>query len=155
MPPELAPPHHVAAASARSGASSVHDEGGVHYVLPVEAEVVDAFRPPAHRFGSGNRGWELATRGGELVRAVGHGVVAFAGQVAGSGVVSIVHPDGLRSSVTGLARVVVRTGDSVVAGAPIGVAAAGLHLGFRRNGQYVDPAVVYGVRRHAYLVPVP
>jgi murein DD-endopeptidase MepM/ murein hydrolase activator NlpD len=70
-------------------------------------------------------------------------------------VVSIVHPDGLRSSVTGLVHIVVRAGESVAAGTPVGVAAAGLHVGFRRNGQYVDPALVYGVRRHAYLVPVP
>jgi murein DD-endopeptidase MepM/ murein hydrolase activator NlpD len=154
-PGEAASSAHSAVASVPSGSSAVRGDGGVVYVLPVEAEVVDTFRPPAHRFGSGNRGWELATRGGEPVRAVGPGVVAFAGQVAGRGVVSIVHPDGLRSSVTGLVHIVVSVGESVVAGAPVGVAAAGLHLGFRRNGQYVDPALVYGVRRHAYLVPVP
>jgi septal ring factor EnvC (AmiA/AmiB activator) len=81
--------------------------------------------------------------------------VSFAGQVAGRGVVSILHPDGLLSSVTGLTVVGVHTGEPVVAGEPIGVAAPALHLGFRRNGRYVDPATVYGLRRHAYLVPMP
>jgi murein DD-endopeptidase MepM/ murein hydrolase activator NlpD len=117
--------------------------------------VVDAFRAPTNRFGPGNRGWEFATEGGEPVRAVADGVVAFAGEVAGRGVVSIVHPDGLRSSVTGLRVVSVTQGESVLRGQDIGVAAPGLHLGFRRNGEYLDPATIYGARRHAYLVPIP
>lgn len=125
------------------------------YVLPVDAPVIDLFRPPAGPYGSGNRGWEFATLGGESVRAVGAGVVAFAGPVAGRGVVSIEHPDGLRSSVTGMARIDVGAGDPVAAGDPIGTARAGLHLGFRRGGQYVDPAVVYRIEVHARLVPVP
>jgi murein DD-endopeptidase MepM/ murein hydrolase activator NlpD len=127
----------------------------VRYVLPVDAPVVDAFRAPSHRYGPGNRGWEFATRGGEPVRAVGSGVVVFAGQVAGRGVVSIQHPDGLRSSVTGLLQVTASAGVAVSAGETLGVAGPGLHLGFRRRGEYLDPALVYGLARHAYLVPVP
>ncbi len=125
------------------------------YVFPVDVPVIDFFRPPAGPYGPGNRGWEFATVGGESVRAVGAGVVAFAGPVAGRGVVSIEHPDGLRSSLTGMARIDVTSGDLVAAGDPIGTARAGLHLGFRRGGQYIDPADVYRLEVHARLVPVP
>ena len=125
------------------------------YVLPVDAPVIDFFRPPAGPYGPGNRGWEFATVGGESVRAVGAGVVAFAGPVAGRGVVSIEHPDGLRSSLTGMARIDVTAGDLVAAGVPVGTARAGLHLGFRRGGQYIDPADVFRLEVHARLVPVP
>lgn len=130
-------------------------EAPTGYVLPVDVPVVDAFRAPSHRYGPGNRGWEFATRGGEPVRAVGAGVVVFAGWVAGRGVVSILHPDGLRSSVTGLTQVTSALGAVVSAGEVVGVAGPGLHLGFRRHGEYVDPALVYGLARHAYLVPLP
>ena len=39
------------------------------YQPPVDAEVVDGFRPPATRFGAGNRGLEYATTPGTEVRA--------------------------------------------------------------------------------------
>lgn len=125
------------------------------YQPPVDDAVRDPFRPPATPYGPGNRGLEYDTVGGETARAIGPGVVAFAGRVAGRGVVSVVHPDGLRSSLTGLARITVRKGDRVVTGSVVGVAAPLLHLGVRRDGTYIDPASLFGRRvrpRHAILV---
>lgn len=46
----------------------------------------------------GHRGVDLALRPGQAVRAAAGGEVAFAGVVVGVPVVSIVHPDGLRST---------------------------------------------------------
>ncbi len=87
--------------------------------------------------------------------AVGSGIVMFAGQVAGRGVMTMAHRDGLLSSLTGLETITVAVGRSVEVGSPVGTAAPGLHLGFRRDGVYIDPAVIYGVVAHAILVPIP
>ncbi|MGI9577141.1 MAG: murein hydrolase activator EnvC family protein [Microthrixaceae bacterium] len=131
------------------------DVGTAGYRLPVAAEVVDWFRPPANRWGPGNRGWEFGTVGGEVVCAVGAGTVTFAGQVAGRGVVSLRHSASVVSSVTGLAEVFVKAGRSVAAGEVIGTAIAGLHVGFRVDGRYVDPAQFFDAPTHAVLVPLP
>ncbi|MFM7068072.1 MAG: hypothetical protein ACKOYM_01305, partial [Actinomycetes bacterium] len=45
------------------------------YRPPVDALVVDPFRPPATRWGSGNRGLQYGARPGRAVRAIGDGVV--------------------------------------------------------------------------------
>ncbi len=159
MPAAVAP---VPVAAAHLGHASLAAEwpgpcreGTRGFQLPVDSAVVDHFRPPAMRWGAGNRGWEFGTSGGERVCAVGSGVVTFAGQVAGRAVVSIGHGDGLISSVTGLDSVGVSTGDPVAGGEHLGTARAGLHLGFRLHGEYVDPATLLGGDLHAILVPIP
>jgi murein DD-endopeptidase MepM/ murein hydrolase activator NlpD len=81
------------------------------------------------------------------VLAAGPGVVAFAGSVAGVGVVSIDHPDGLRTTYQPV-RPAVAVGVAVAAGDPIGVLSAGhagcpvdacLHWGLRHGAEYLDP----------------
>ena len=125
------------------------------YRPPVDARVVDAFRAPAHRWSAGNRGLEYGTVAGERVRAVGAGSVVFAGPVAGRLAVTVLHPDGRRSSLTGLSVVVVRAGDRVAQGDLVGLALPSLHLGVREGDRYVDPALLLTApRRHARLVPV-
>jgi septal ring factor EnvC (AmiA/AmiB activator) len=124
--------------------------------MPVDAPVVDPFRPPTGPYGPGNRGWELDTTPGQIVVAVGAGTVTFAGPVAGRGVVVVAHPDGLRSSLTGLAGVDTVRGRSVARGQPVGTAGETLHLGFRLGEEYLDPALLVGAApTHAVLVPVP
>lgn len=125
------------------------------FVEPVSAEVADLFRAPQSQYGPGNRGWEYRSGEGQPVHAVGRGVVAFAGRVAGRGVVSIEHDEGIRSAVTGLSEVLVEVGDRVEPGDLVGTAAAGLHVGFRRDGVYLDPATLFGLRLSARLVPLP
>jgi murein DD-endopeptidase MepM/ murein hydrolase activator NlpD len=83
---------------------------------------------------------------GDAVLAAADGEVAFTGTVAGRGVVSIDHADGLRTTYEPLVPSVA-AGDRVVAGQPIGVLARGhcpppgcLHWGARRGTHdYVDP----------------
>ncbi len=125
------------------------------YRPPVPAPVVDPFRAPAHRYASGNRGLEYATGRGTPARTIGAGVVAFAGSVAGRLVVSVVHPDGLRSSLTGLAAIDVRVGTVVDASTVLGRTGERLHLGVRRDGEYLDPATLFGDEppRRSVLVP--
>jgi murein DD-endopeptidase MepM/ murein hydrolase activator NlpD len=128
------------------------------YRPPTDAPVLDPFRPPPEPWLPGNRGIEYATPVGAAIGAIGPGIVAFAGPVAGRLVVTIDHPDGLRSSYVGLARIDVRRRQVVAAGEQVGVVVGPFHLGVRRGTTYLDPASLWGqpVRGgHAVLVPVP
>ncbi len=138
-----------AAASGRPGPHT--------YRPPVIAPVSEPFRAPPKPWMAGNRGIEYATVPGSVVRAVGPGVVAFAGAVAGSLYVTVRHPDGLRSSYSYLAAVRVRVGVEVAAGAVIGVAGSRFHVGIRRGTTYLDPASLWGQLangRRVVLVPL-
>lgn len=144
--------------AAGRGVDSGGSAGAPRYRPPVDRPVADPFRPPANPYGPGNRGLDYATEPGDVVRVIGAGVVAFAGWVAGRGVVSVEHPDGLRSSLTGLESISLRRGQIVDAGTPAGTAGTRMHLGVRRSGRYIDPASLFVVGappRHAVLVPVP
>jgi len=82
--------------------------------------------------------------------------VRFAGQVGGRLIVTVAHPDGLRSSYVGLGRIVVHVDDVVRGGAILGTAAGPVHLGVRRGQTYLDPASLWGRRvagGRAVLVP--
>ncbi len=125
------------------------------YSPPVDAAVVDPFRLPLGHYGPGNRGLEYRTVPGTPVRSIGAGRVVFAGLVAGRRVVSIDHPDGLRSSLVGLAVISVRAGHRVAIGDVVGSAGPTLHLGVRRDGRYLDPATLFTRRGPARLVPIP
>ncbi|CAN5639633.1 hypothetical protein BH10ACT3_BH10ACT3_11810 [soil metagenome] len=125
------------------------------YSRPVERPVSDPFRMDAGRYGPGNRGLEYATVVGDPVRAFGGGVVVFAGAVAGRLAVTVQHPDGRRSSLTGLVSMSVVTGETVRRGQLLGRAGAQLHLGLREGERYVDPApFLPRQRRRAVLVPL-
>ena len=123
---------------------------------PVDAPVVDFFRPPSGPYGPGNRGLEYGTSRGDAVVAVAAGEVTFAGRVGRSRFVVLTHGAGLRSTAAFLLRIDVEVGHLVPAGAPIGTADEGFHLTARRGDAYVDPLPLIGggcfvVR----LVPVP
>ncbi len=117
------------------------------YRPPTDAVVSEPFRAPAGPYGAGNRGLDYSTRPGSAVRAIGDGTVVFAGPVAGQLYVTVLHPDGLRSSYSYLAAIDVTLGQSVVIGAQIGVAGDRLQLGVRRGDTYIDPATLFRPRR--------
>ncbi|MFL6205767.1 MAG: peptidoglycan DD-metalloendopeptidase family protein [Acidimicrobiales bacterium] len=124
------------------------------YRPPVDAEVVDPFRPPATRFGPGNRGLEYGTDPGTPVRAVADGRVTFAGSVAGTLHVTVLHEDGIRTSYSFLRRIDVVVGQRVHQGDEVGVTDGHLHLGARRGDAYFDPASLFGAGApHVHLVP--
>ncbi|MGY1722558.1 M23 family metallopeptidase [Blastococcus sp. SYSU DS0533] len=115
--------------------------------LPGEPVVARPFEPPPHPYGPGHRGVDLAATPGSPVLAAGDGVVVFAGMVAGRPVLSVDHPDGLRTTYEPV-RPAVGTGRAVRLGEPLGVlepghggcpVAACLHWGARRGEAYVDP----------------
>ena len=80
--------------------------------------------------------------------AAGAGLVAYAGPVAGVGVVSIDHPDGVRTTYEPVSALVV-AGERITAGQLIGTLQPGhpscapatcLHWGARlADGSYLDP----------------
>lgn len=111
------------------------------------AAVVQDFDPPAVVWGRGHRGVDLAAPAGSQVRAAGQGVVAFAGVVAGRPVISIDHPDGIRTTYEPV-EASVAAGQSVARGQVIGTLLAGhrsdgvdaLHWGARTGKKsYVNP----------------
>lgn len=126
----------------------------VVYQPPLVAPVVDPFRSPSTPYGPGNRGIDYATTPGDVVGAVAGGTVVFVGVVAGDRYVTVLHPDGLRSSYGPLASSSVIEGASIVRGDSIGVAGDSLHLGVRCGSIYLDPARLFA-RRIVRLVPVP
>lgn len=126
------------------------------YSPPVDARVVDRFRPPANPYGPGNRGIDYDTDRGEEVRAAAGGEVVFAGRVGGGRHVVVLHPDGLRTSYSFLGRVDVARGDHVARGDVVGAAGVDLHFGVRAgDDRYLDPeALLAGHAPTVHLVPV-
>ncbi|MGI5160313.1 M23 family metallopeptidase [Microbispora sp. CA-102843] len=111
------------------------------------------FDPPPQRWLAGHRGVDLAARPGEKVVAAGPGVVGLAERVAGRGVVTISHSDGLRTTYLPV-RALVRPGDVVAAGQVIGIleedaaahcTAPCLHWGLLRGRLYLDPLLLFGL----------
>ena len=116
----------------------------VRYIPPVDAPVADPFRAPATTFGAGNRGLTYDLPAGSAVRASAAGEVTFAGPVAGTLHVTVLHADGLRTSYSFLETVGVRRGQRVDQGDVVGTAGQGFHLGVRAGDAYLDPAALFG-----------
>jgi murein DD-endopeptidase MepM/ murein hydrolase activator NlpD len=164
----------VALARAEGGAAAPDGNGapdatggrapGARYSWPVAPVPVVArpFQPPTHRYGPGHRGADLVAAPGSAVLAAGAGTVVFAGMVAGRGVVSVQHPDGIRTSYEPVAPLAT-AGSAVARGAVLGTLrpghpgcrAACLHWGARRDRfTYVDPLLLLAPPR-VRLLPVP
>jgi septal ring factor EnvC (AmiA/AmiB activator) len=111
------------------------------YLLPVAGRTVTGFG--ARAGSSTSTGLTLAPRAGAQVVAPAAGRVAFAGPYRGFGrIVIIEHANGWTSLVTGLARTDVAVGETLVAGAPLGIAAQAdprITLELRSDGEPVNP----------------
>ena len=158
-----APPARATPAPARSrptgtGPSVLVDARGIgRYLPPVGpplAVLIGHFRPPPTPYAAGNRGVDYATVAGTPVVASAAGRVIFAGPVAGTLAVTLLHPDGLRTSYSFLATVVVGVGDEVDQGAVIATTGTFFHFGVRDPaGTYLDPEALFAGRLEAHLVP--
>ncbi|MFS8482929.1 MAG: peptidoglycan DD-metalloendopeptidase family protein [Acidimicrobiia bacterium] len=132
------------AGPAAAGTRAPAEPGPVVHTPPVDAPIVDPFRPPPGPYGPGNRGLEYGTERGDVVRASADGTVSFAGPVAGSLHVTVLHADGVRTSYSFLATVEVAVGQRVRQGDRLGTAGGRLHFGARLGDAYVDPAALFG-----------
>lgn len=146
-------------------APGVRAAPGARYIWPLRPppRVVTPFRAPQQWFGPGHRGVDLGGGEGQPVVAARAGTVVFAGPLAGRGVVSVQHDDGLRTTYEPL-QPSVAAGRVVAAGDVLGLLSTGhagcpgqvcLHWGVRRDRtDYLDPLVLLRPPR-ARLLPVP
>ena len=140
---QIAPGWALIVGSPPAGAQAA--AGEQRYRPPIDAPVTDPFRPPAVPWGAGNRGLEYGTEAGTVVRAIGPGVISFAGPVAGTLHVTVTHPDGLRSSYSGVAAIRTSVGEVVTGGDVVAVAGTTFHLGVREGERYIDPSGLWGL----------
>ncbi len=117
------------------------------------------FVAPAHEYAPGHRGVDLAALGDEVVHAPAGGVVAFSGEVAGRGILTIDHGGGLVSTLEPV-RSDLEAGVLVARDAPVAQLATGghapqgvLHFGVRRDGEYLNPLLLLGGVPRAVLLP--
>lgn len=135
-------------AGAPAGATSA-----TSYRVPADAAVVDPFRLGADPYGPGNRGVDLATAPGDEVVAAAGGTVTFAGPVGGRLHVTVLHPDGLRTTYSFLRRVTVSRGDGVAAGDVVGQADGPVHWSARAGDAYLDPLLLVTAPPRVHLAP--
>lgn len=119
-------------------------EARERYRAPVDAPIVDRFRPPEKDWLPGNRGIKYGTEPGRSITAIGPGTVTYAGRIGDDLHVTIAHPDGLRSSYSFLASIRLAEGDRVRGGDLVGAAGGLFHLGIRRGDRYLDPESIIG-----------
>ncbi|MFB7372951.1 murein hydrolase activator EnvC family protein [Streptomyces sp. NPDC056222] len=124
-------------------------------VGPPRPEIVRGWEPPAGPYGPGHRGLDLAAPPGTTVNAAASGVVTFAGQVAGRGVLTITLPDTgsppLRTTYEPVTPTVA-TGTTVTRGQPVATLATPpeethcpescLHWGLLRGDTYLNPLLL-------------
>ncbi len=110
--------------------------------LPVQGRTLVGFGAKRDS-GLASTGLTLAPVKAAQVVAPGRGRIAFAGAYRGFGrIVIIEHDGGWTSLVTGLERVDVTVGDSVIGGSPVGIASGGAQpvtIELRRGGTPVNP----------------
>lgn len=143
--------------AAEAAAATDDVSGWLWPVMP--PHVVALFVAPAHDYGPGHRGIDLAAPVGTAVRSPAAGIVAFAGSVAGRGVVTVDHGGGLVTTLEPVGAQVA-IGDAVDAGGNVGRVDAGghatigtVHFGVRRDGQYINPMLLLGAVPRAVLLP--
>ena len=126
---------------------------GVWPLQPTPA-VVNGFDAPDSQWGSGHRGVDLAGMPSQVVRAALPGRVAYAGPLAGRGVVVVSHGE-TRTTYEPVTPTVA-VGEAVLAGTGIGRLAlpgshcsprACLHWGWLAGEVYLDPLDLVGAGR--------
>lgn len=130
--------------------------------LPVDGAVQARFVPPESPWSAAHRGIDLRAEADRTVRAPGDGTVTFSGVVVDRPVVTLTHPDGLRSSLEPVVGTV-DVGTAVAAGDPIGTVASSsghcaprtcVHWGVRSGEVYLDPLGLLPGSGPVVLLPV-
>lgn len=145
--------------SSTSGIARADGAGSDQIVLPAASGwpladggppvIVRGFDPPDQDWNAGHRGTDLAGRVGQSVHAAAAGTVAFAGPLAGQGVLVIDHGS-VRTTYQPVTAAV-RVGQRVQTGEVIGTLQAGehcrracLHWGLKRGEDYLNPLTMIG-----------
>ena len=130
------------------------------WMWPLEAPhpIVRPFVAPQTPYTSGHRGIDIAAASAATVRAPASGIVHYSGFVVDRNLISLDHGGGIISSFEPVLSALAE-GAVVHRGQQIGVLQSGhcrascLHLGVRRNGQYVSPLNYLGGIAHSVLLP--
>lgn len=131
------------------------------WMWPVDSarEVTSPFQAPAHDYGPGHRGIDIASAVGESVRAPTEGVVAFRGVVVDRPLLTIDHGDGVVTTFEPVESTLM-PGTAVARGDVIGTVATGghspageLHIGVRYDDVYINPMLMFGEVPRAILLP--
>ncbi len=148
----------VALLSTATSASAAPRLPQGRWPLSAAPQVLRGFDPPASRYGAGHRGVDLAAAQSTPVLAAADGTVAFAGLVAGRGVVTVDHGSVRTTYEPVSAQVAV--GQRVRAGTPLGVLSGGshcarscLHWGLRAGDDYLNPLLLLNAGGQVRLVP--
>jgi hypothetical protein len=127
------------------GTRAVPDHDELHWPLSPGPVVIRGFVLGPYPWSPGHRGVDLRADPGQEVLAAASGTVSFAGPVAGREVVSLLHDSGIRTTYEPV-HPVVRAGDRVRAGQPLGTVSRGhradltcLHWGALLADHYLDP----------------
>lgn len=129
------------------------------WLWPVDRgrRVLVQFRAPAHEYGPGHRGMDIAAEA--QVRAPADGVIAFRGVVVDRPLLTIDHGNGLVTTLEPL-QSDLTPGTPVQRGDVVGTATIGghapsgtVHLGVRWNGIYINPMLLFGEVPRAVLLP--
>jgi murein DD-endopeptidase MepM/ murein hydrolase activator NlpD len=148
-------------AGAASGPGAAGLRSGFGWPLPGTPTVVRGFAPGPHPWSPGHRGVDLV--GGDAVLAAGAGTVAFAGMIAGRGVVVVRHDGNLRTTYEPVTAQV-GVGQAVTRGDRIGALQPGvahcaasscLHWGALTGSTYLDPLrLLADAHRPPVLLPL-
>jgi len=121
--------------------------------------VVEPFRAPAHDYGPGHRGMDIAAQPDAVVRSPAAGVIAFRGMVVDRPLITIDHGAGYVTTLEPVTSTLA-PGDAVAAGESVGAVGLGghsprgaLHVGVRIDGRYVNPHGLFGAVPRAILLP--
>ncbi|GAA1990832.1 M23 family metallopeptidase [Microbacterium pumilum] len=148
---------HLRADDAVTPAADLSDRG---WRWPVGSfRLENPYRAPAHRFGPGHRGVDLRPLSGLQLLSPASGVVAFSGMVAGRGILTIDHGDGLVTTLEPI-QSSLAPGTPVGAGDVVGELSLGghtmsgaVHFGVRLDGEYINPLLLLGGVPRAVLLP--
>lgn len=147
-----------------SSGASVADEATTalprwRWPLAGPRAIVAQYRAPAHEYGAGHRGVDLGSSLDSAVTAPAEGTVAFRGTVVDRPLLTIEHAGGLVTTFEPVLSTL-DPGDVVSAGQEIGFVDTGghtpsgaLHLGVRRDGDYINPLLLFGAVPRAILRP--
>jgi murein DD-endopeptidase MepM/ murein hydrolase activator NlpD len=145
------------AASVSAGAGDLADLG---WVWPAgNFRLARMYVAPAHEYGPGHRGIDLALLGSSTLISPADGTVAFAGSVAGRGVLTIDHGGGLVTTLEPVDTSLmpgasVHRGEEVATLGVGGHSAPGeLHFGVRLDGRYINPMLLLDGVPRAILLP--
>ncbi|MBD3941534.1 M23 family metallopeptidase [Microbacterium sp. NEAU-LLC] len=148
------------AAPATTAASAEVVPRGGDWVWPVHPFRLERpFVAPPHEYGPGHRGVDLRPLEGSIVVAPAAGVVAFSGQVAGRGILTIDHGNGLVTTLEPVesplaAGAIVARGEAAGTVSTGGHSAPGtVHFGVRLDGEYINPMLLLGGVPRAILLP--